>query len=277
MGLTAAWAFGCALAWLLGALGANTDEVPDVATEGFRRIYAEVSIDCGPLAARVCDRILVQKGDTLSALAKHYLGAVERTKDIEAVNPGLKPEKLKEGELLWLPPKGPLGEGEVPLVPFTIGIEGCEPLGPGFRVILGLRYGVFAVMFVPLPALAEFQAARMRQEQSGKAEDLRKVAAKLHAIDVRAEGAVLGVREESKAVRATTKVIIQRGADDKLVSQPRIEYTDKDGKPVDPAQLTTDGKKKRTAMLVLLLALAGAGGLWLRRRANPRQVLAQWA
>jgi LysM repeat protein len=45
----------------------------------------------------------VRKGDTLSAIARRELGAASRAKEIQALNPGLDPAKLKVGQSIQLP------------------------------------------------------------------------------------------------------------------------------------------------------------------------------
>lgn len=45
----------------------------------------------------------VQKGDTLSAIARRELGAASRSSEIQALNPGLDPAKLKVGQSITLP------------------------------------------------------------------------------------------------------------------------------------------------------------------------------
>ena len=47
----------------------------------------------------------ISKGDTLWSIAKKHLGDGKRWKDIVAANPGLKPEKLKVGQIITIPPK----------------------------------------------------------------------------------------------------------------------------------------------------------------------------
>lgn len=48
---------------------------------------------------------VVKKGDTLWGIATRELGAGKRWTEIPAINPGLKPEALKPGQTLKLPPK----------------------------------------------------------------------------------------------------------------------------------------------------------------------------
>jgi len=45
----------------------------------------------------------VQKGDTLSAIARRELGSAGRSGEIQALNPGLDPAKLKVGQSITLP------------------------------------------------------------------------------------------------------------------------------------------------------------------------------
>lgn len=45
----------------------------------------------------------VRKGDTLSAIARRELGSAARAKDIQALNPGLDPAKLKVGQTIQMP------------------------------------------------------------------------------------------------------------------------------------------------------------------------------
>ncbi|MFM7282043.1 MAG: LysM peptidoglycan-binding domain-containing protein [Planctomycetia bacterium] len=49
----------------------------------------------------------VQKGDTLSAIARRELGSASRAKDIQSMNPGLDPAKLKVGQTITLPGGSP--------------------------------------------------------------------------------------------------------------------------------------------------------------------------
>jgi LysM repeat protein len=49
----------------------------------------------------------VQKGDTLSAIARRELGSASRAKDIQSMNPGLDPAKLKVGQTIQLPGGSP--------------------------------------------------------------------------------------------------------------------------------------------------------------------------
>lgn len=50
----------------------------------------------------------VQKGDTLSAIARRELGSASRAKDIQSMNPGLDPAKLKVGQTIQLPGGSPV-------------------------------------------------------------------------------------------------------------------------------------------------------------------------
>lgn len=65
---------------------------------------------------------VVQKGDTLSSIAKTRLGGGERACEITKLNPGIKPDELKPGQLLVLP--APVRTNSVPHV------EGDTPPPP---------------------------------------------------------------------------------------------------------------------------------------------------
>lgn len=45
----------------------------------------------------------VKKGDTLYTLAARFLGSGEKWKDIADMNPGLKPESIRAGQVIFLP------------------------------------------------------------------------------------------------------------------------------------------------------------------------------
>jgi nucleoid-associated protein YgaU len=48
---------------------------------------------------------VVEKGDTLWAIAKQFLGSGNRWRELVAANPGLEPEKLSIGREIIIPPK----------------------------------------------------------------------------------------------------------------------------------------------------------------------------
>ena len=69
---------------------------------------------------------VVQKGDTLSSIAKTRLGGSERVCEITKLNPGIKPDDLKPGQLLVLPApvrinSVPHVEGDTPPPPPRLG------------------------------------------------------------------------------------------------------------------------------------------------------------
>lgn len=56
---------------------------------------------------------VVQKGDTLSSIARTRLGNSDRACEIAKLNPGLKPDELKPGQILALPAPIPAGTNPV--------------------------------------------------------------------------------------------------------------------------------------------------------------------
>jgi len=58
-----------------------------------------------PASGGTMRRYEVQIGDTLESIAYRHLGARKRWKDIMAVNPGLNPKRLIQGQELYLPVK----------------------------------------------------------------------------------------------------------------------------------------------------------------------------
>ncbi len=47
----------------------------------------------------------VEAGDTLSAISKNYFGDTKHVAKIIAANKGLSPDKIKPGQILWIPPR----------------------------------------------------------------------------------------------------------------------------------------------------------------------------
>ena len=56
---------------------------------------------------------VVQKGDTLSSIARARLGGSDRACEITKLNPGIKPDELKPGQILVLPAPIPAGTNPV--------------------------------------------------------------------------------------------------------------------------------------------------------------------
>ena len=48
-------------------------------------------------------RYHIQEGDTLQSIARKFLGKTSRWNRIHEANPGLKPERLRPGDYIWVP------------------------------------------------------------------------------------------------------------------------------------------------------------------------------
>jgi nucleoid-associated protein YgaU len=66
-------------------------------------LYAPaVSVDPAPAAAGERTYV-IQKGDTYIGIARRRYGDASRWRDIQAMNPGLNPNKLRIGQVIQLP------------------------------------------------------------------------------------------------------------------------------------------------------------------------------
>ncbi len=79
-------------------------EEPQARVPGTMPVPAPVSTDKDPGERLMI--YVVQKGDTLSALAERWLGGASRWPEIIKANPGLVPEKLQVGRAIRLPVAG---------------------------------------------------------------------------------------------------------------------------------------------------------------------------
>jgi len=105
---------GClSLALLLGGAAllprSAAAEVGATPPEAPRSVVHEVFVDLGTFADRVPWHYVVRDGDSLGRIAERELGAVRRQREIEALNPGLKPRALRPGKRLFMPPRACLG------------------------------------------------------------------------------------------------------------------------------------------------------------------------
>lgn len=240
---------------------------PDILPEGKKGVLVEVRVDLGPLADRVCVACEVQKGDTLTSLAKQHLGSTARAGEIAAQNDGVEPTKLQIGQLLWLPPKdGKVADPAYLFVrPAMIGratpVVLGAPLPPG-------RLPVHRFYFVPKVHLATFAAL-------GRSEDEVTKFAEQHSIQV-VEASSPGRYIDRDSATCKIQATIRFDVDDKGTIQTtcRAEPFDKDGKPIAaPAPKSGAGPtaEPKKQWLLLLLAVAGGGWLWHRARQRAPQ------
>lgn len=244
---------------------------PDILPEGKKGVLVEVRVDLGPLADRVCVACEVQKGDTLSSLAKQHLGAAERAGEITAQNDGIEPTKLQIGQRLWLPPKdGKVADPTYLFVrPAMVGraspVVLGAPLPPG-------RLPVHRFYLVPKAHLSTFAALGRNEAEVTKF-------AEQHGIQV-VEASSPGRYVDRDSPIGKIQATIRFDVDDKgaILTSCRAEPFDKDGKPIAaPAPKSGAGPTAEPKKQWLLLLLAAAGGGWLWHRARRQALQAAMA
>lgn len=263
--------------------------VPDLAPP---ILYQNVPIDyriaCGPWAARACCQITLKKGETLASIAKDRLGSADRETELLWLNPALDAEKVKPGDVIWLPPKDLPKSGEERLFAYLVPAAGkaCIPLTEGFSAANGPRD--FSIALVPQSSVAAF--LRLFPGEAKKIATAIQEMASQNAVvlfplpysfagETRSTGEtrsfrdliigpdhVVGMVESgSNAVRAVVTLTLKQGPSDHAtaVEIARQEYFDKDGKPA--SQFVPRPARKLLWVLLLLGALGGGGLLVLRR------------
>lgn len=107
----------CAALLLISA-GARAD----IVVPGTKKITVAVHVDLGAYRDRAALEHVVQEGDTLSALAREFLGDERRVSEVREWNPSLE-DSLSIGESLLLPPKD---RNTPPIHFFTISVMGGD-------------------------------------------------------------------------------------------------------------------------------------------------------
>lgn len=254
--------------------------VPDLAPPPvLQPVPIEYRIDCGPWAARACCQITLKKGETLASIAKDRLGSADRATELLWLNPALDAEKVKPGDVIWLPPKELPKSGEERLFAYLVPAAGkvCIPLAEGFSAANGPRD--FTIALVPQSSVAAFlklfpgDAKKIASAIQEMADQQAIVLFSLpfpftgdvDSFFSRGHTAVGMVQSGSDAVRAVVTLTLKQGPSAQATSVEivRQEYFDKDGKPA--SQHAPRPKRKLFWFLLLLGAIGGGGLLALRR------------
>jgi len=276
------------LAVLLAGSLAAPDASADVIPRGSKKIPARVVLRAGRFDDYCEHRMTVAKGDTFEGLAERAYGDRERAKEVAAANPQLDAAKLAIGAKVIVPPKlvPPADAKEALAFEFWgwCAISGNLPLQrvyPGEAT--GFTSQFFRLIAVPAVTSADFdQLVAAEQAKNPRAtgvwgeEIVRKAPWKLEA---RGISIATLVDEFSLAVESTTPLDIvaldpnRTDPDQRFVVETGTpEYRDLTGR-VFKSRFEVDGPE--LLLPLLLIALAGAGGLWrLRRRRISAQVAA---
>lgn len=240
--------------------------VPDVVPPDTKPIEVTTKLELGPLADTMRMHYEVQKGDTMTSIAKTRLGAAERTADLAAANPGVDPDKLAVGQLLWLPAKDPAVKGACLWVGMT---PSRDPMPwVANKALPHARYGVYTLYVVPSGLL------------DGATGDAKKRDALLASDKVeRIEGRTIGRYQpkNSPVHRAEATLTVVAAADGTLKIETKVVWYDAEGKvlPVGADGNVVAPKPKKSLFLLLLLSLCGGGWLvWRARQRAPQLALA---
>jgi hypothetical protein len=242
--------------------------VPDIVVPGTRGIQVVTRLELGPLADKVQLAYEVQKGDTLAAIARDRLGDEKRLPELVAANPGIDPEKLPIGKLLWLPAKDPaVKDAPHLLVSMAPNRDLGYPVQHG-KPLPDSRYTGHTLLLVPADLLAE---------ATGKDRKVREQAMAQPRIQrLEASGCSSSVQDRSPVHRAEVTVQVFTDKDGKLAVRTAIVWCGADGKPLP---VDEHGNPKAPApkegALLLVLAMVGGGFLvWRGRGKAPQLALA---
>lgn len=243
---------------------------PDIIPEGMRGIRVDSRIDAKALAAEHCLGYVLQKGDTLIALARTHLGDEARWSEIEKLNPLLEADKLRPGECIWLPPRDATAAKKEPVFAYSgtghLWVQAASPLADA-GAIQPTHYGSVTLLLVPESVRPAFRAALAAKEAPGTmpGTTLKALidAGKLTAIDGRSPGRFVATNDPTQ--RRLDTYVVEKGADGKFGLRVSSVAYDKDGKQIEPNGTTGDKKQQ-----ALLLALTVSGLLLLRRRRRAR-------
>lgn len=243
---------------------------PDIIPRGYRHIAVTLRFEAQPILDHCCVQVVINKGDTLSKIAKVHCGTATAVKDIVALNPGINPNILAVGQRIWLPP----GLADARKLPKTFVFHAQNwPLDAGGSPFAPMahatppRYGKTALLLVPEKQMKAFTAVQRKwQPIQTMAKDKL-----IEKIEVSCWGS--NVASHDPTHKRTDTITIQRS--DKGIYSASVKSVayDKKGKVITPASLKTPRDKR--GMWLLLLPVGGAGWLfWRVRRRRPDFVAA---
>lgn len=240
---------------------------PDILPENAKGIQSSNRIELAVLADHVFVQCVVEKGDTLTSIAKTRLGEAARTADVIAANPGIDPDRLRIGQRVWLPPKDASTKDPVYLY-LGLPHRQLAPLIPTAPLPYA-QYGRYYLYLVPATHLSTWQKDTATNNW-GAAVHAMVTEKKVEAL----EGASAShyVPTNSPIAREEGTLFVEKDKDGKLSLQETIVCFDKDGKRIEAgkagaADVRTEPKKE--SALLLLVALGG--GAWLLYRTRGRR------
>jgi len=235
--------------------------IPDVIPSGYHGISLDLRFEAQALLEHCCTQHVVKKGETLSKIATTRLWGAGAVEDIIAINPGIKADKIKVGQRIWLPPTHKAAR----ILPKTYAFNTSGwTFGGGGKPFAALeshsppRYGMLSLLLVPEMHLAAYNASK---------NDTRLIKAlikdlKIPQITADCSGRL--ARDGDPTKKRVDTVTIHRDQKGKFSASVKTVCYDKKGKVITPETLKKFNGKKGTWLL--LLPAVGAGWLLLRRR-----------
>lgn len=251
---------------------------PDIIPDGMRGIRIESTIDAKALAATCCLAHVVQKGDTLSSIARAHYGDLAQVAAIEKLNPLVMPDRLRIGEVIWLPPTDPAAAAKEPVFVYLDTqrplYRDAKPLVDGAAVNPS-RYGGIGLFLVPLTAREAFRTAIATSNESRRGATQDALAALVTAgkvvdIDGKAPGSLVPQQDPTDR-RVDTYTVVKQADGTFTLRVTSVAY-DKAGKALD-AKGTGSGKPAKEGLVLLLLGAAGSAILMFRARGRRTPAL----
>lgn len=246
---------------------------PDILPENAKGIRSSNRLELGVLADHAFVQCVVEKGDTLTSIAKTRLGAATRTQDVLAANPGIDPDHLRIGQRIWLPPKDASTKDPVYLF-LGLPFRQLAPLIPTAPLPY-THYGRYTLYLVPAPYLSTWQKNSAINNWDAA------VAAMVKEQKVQAlEGASAShyVPTNSPIAREESTLVVEKDKDGKLALRQTIVCFDKYDKRIEAGKARAEGvgtEPKKESILLLLVAFGGGAWLLLRTRGRrPAPALA---